>query len=138
MGYESEPLPSYPELRNFSYSVKLFTPLPHLFLRLIYRVLIPLVHYPDCPRHSLRLHSQCIYRPSVHLLYDCCLPSLYVYSDEVNPRGVHCLLYLWILPLSACPTFFRHPRDPTRHLMVEFCPDLEHLPGHHPPLASIE
>ena len=44
IGYESEPLPSYPELRNCSYYVKLITPLPRLFLQFIYRVLILPLH----------------------------------------------------------------------------------------------
>ena len=101
MGYESEPLPPYPKLRNCSYSVKLITPFPHLFLRFVYRVLIPPVHHPYCPRNPLRLRLQCIYRAAGHLLRYGRLPTLDVYSDGVCPRGVHYLLYRWILPLSA-------------------------------------
>ena len=35
MGYESDPLPSYPDLRNCSYSLKLITHITRLFLRII-------------------------------------------------------------------------------------------------------
>ena len=130
----SFPTPGY----NCSYSVKLITYFPHLFLRLIYRVLIPLEHYPDCPRHPLSLLAQCIDRPLGHSLYYGRLPALDVYSDGVEPHGVHCLLYCEILPLSAYPMFLRHPCDLSRCTMVEHHQDLEHLPGHHLALASIE
>ena len=132
MGYESEPLPSYTDLRNYSCSVKLITTLPCLLLRIIYRVFIPQAHHPDCPRHHLRLRAHWIDRPAGHPLRLGCLPSLDIYSDGLYPRGVHHLLYRWIPPLSACLTFRRHPCDPLRHPMVERCQDLEHLPGHHP------
>ena len=55
MGYESEPQPFYPDLRNWSYSISLITPIPRIFLRFIYRVLIPPAHHPDYPQHPIRL-----------------------------------------------------------------------------------
>ena len=137
MGYESEPLPSYPELRNCSYSVKLITPIPRLFLRLICRVLIPPAHHPARTRHPLRLHAKFIDRPAGHPLWYVRTLPLCVYSDGVEPRRVHHLLYCWILPLFVGPKFCRHPRDPLGRPMVEFCQDLEHLPSHHPTLTSI-
>ena len=76
MGYESDPLPSYPELRNCSYSVKLITPLPRLFLRIVYCVLIPSEHHPASPRNYLRLCAQCIYRPAGHPLHYIFFPTL--------------------------------------------------------------
>ena len=109
IGYESEPLHSYPELRNCSYSVKLSTPLPRLFLRLVYCVLIPPAHHPYHPQHIILFHAQCIYSPEGHPIWYVCLPTIGVYSDGVDPRGVHRLLYRWILPLSACPTLSSWP-----------------------------
>ena len=138
MVYESEPLLSYPKLSNCSYSVKLITPLPRLFLRLIYHVLIPPAHHPDRPWHPLRLLSQCIYRPASHPLLYGRLPPLDVYSDGVDPRRFHILLYRWILSLSACPTFRYHPRDPSHRPMVKLRQDLNHIPSHPPTLASID
>ena len=44
IGYESEPLPFYPKLRNCSYYVKLITNPPSLLLRFIYCVLISPLH----------------------------------------------------------------------------------------------
>ena len=138
MGYESDPLHSYPELSNFSYSVKLITPLPSLFLCLIYRVLILPEQHPDCPRHPLRFHVQFTERPAGHPIRYGCLWPLYVYYDGVEPCRVHCLLYRWILPLSVDPTFFHHLHDPSRHMMAELRQDLDHLPGNYQTLASIE
>ena len=137
MGYESDPLPSYPELRNCSYSVKLITPLPRLILWLIYHILIPSAHHPARPHHYLRLRAHFIYSLVGHPLRYTSLPPIYLYSDGMDPCGVHHLLYHWILPLSACPTFFHHLRDPSYRSMVECGQDLEHLSGHHPSLASV-
>ena len=92
MGYESEPLPSYPELINYPYSVKLITPLPRLFLWIIYRVLIPPEHHLARTRHPIRLHAQCIDWPAGHHLYYGHLQPLDVYFNVVEPRGVHRLL----------------------------------------------
>ena len=138
MGCESETLPSYHELRNCSYSVKLITTLPLLHLFLIYRVLIPSEHYPARTRHPLRICAKCIDRTAGYPLLYGHLPPIYVYSNGVEPWRVHRLLYRWILPLSAGPTFCCHPRDPSRRSMVVLCQNLEHLPIHHPTLASIE
>ena len=137
MGYEWGSLPSSPKLRKWYHSVKLITPLPWLFLRLIYHVLIPPVHHPEHPWHPLRLRAQCIYRPAGHPLLYGRLPPLDVYADGLEPRGVHRLLYCWILPISACPIFRCRPRDPLLLPMVERRQDLEHLPGHHADLSSI-
>ena len=138
MGYESEPLPSYPDIRNCSYSPKLITPLPRLYLWIIYQVLIPLAHHLHGPLHPLRLHAQFIHMPTGHPLRYVRLPPLYVYSYGVEPCRVHRLLYNWILPLSSGPTFRHHPRDPLHCPMVERCQDLDHLPVHHPTIAYIE
>ena len=137
IGYEYVPLPSDPKLRNCFYSVKLITPLPRLFLWLIYCVLIPPAHHPSCPWHPLRLREKFIDRPAGHLLRYVCLPTLYVYFDGVEPGRFHRLLYRWIIPLSAGPTFLRHTHDSLRRPMVEFRQGLEHLPGRHPTLDSI-
>ena len=138
MGYESEPLPSYPNLRNFSYFFKLITPLHCLLIRFIYRVSIPPLHQPDCPRNSLRLHAQCIDGAAGHPLRYVCLPPLDVHPYGVDPCGFHCLLYRWVLPLSAWPAFLRHHRDPSRRPMVELRQDLEYPHSHHPALAIIQ
>ena len=111
MGYESEPLPYYLELRNCFYSIKLITSLPRLFIRLINRVLISPSHHPACTQNPLRLHEKFIDRPAGHPIRYIHMSSLNVYSNGVDPCRVYCLLYRWILPLSACPTFCRHPRD---------------------------
>ena len=105
MGYESEPLPSYPKLRNCSYSVKLITTIPRLFFWLVYRVLIPPAQHPACPRYPLRLRVYCIDGETGYPLRYGHLMPLDVHPDGVEPRGLHCPLYRWILPLSACPTF---------------------------------
>ena len=105
MGYESEPFTSYPELSNFSYSVTLITPPPCLLPMFIYRVLIPPSHQPARPRHPLRLRSQCIDGAAGHPLHYGCLPPLDVHPDGVDLWGFYRLLYQWVLPLSACPTF---------------------------------
>ena len=121
MEYESEPLPSYPKLRNCSYYVQL-TPHPsRLLLSFTYHVLIPPSYQPDHPWHPLRLHEKCIYEVSGHFIHYGCLPPLGVHPDGVDPCGFHRLLYRWVIPLSACPTFRRHPRDPSRRLMAEPC-----------------
>ena len=99
--YESEPLPSYPDLKNCSYSFKLITTLPHLFLHVMYRVLILPAHHPACPCHPLRLHAQCIDLLACHRLRYGQLPSFGVYYDGVDPSEVHRLLYCWILSLST-------------------------------------
>ena len=137
MGYESETLPSYPVLSNFSYSVNLITPLPRLFLRFVYLVLIPSEHHPDRPWHPLRLCAYCIDRAPGHPLRYGPLILIDVHPDGVDPRGVHRLLYRWVLPLSACPVFLCHPCDPSRCPMVEFRQYLEHIPGHHPAISDI-
>ena len=137
MGYESDTLPSYPNLRNCSYYVKLITSLSCLFLRFVYRVLIPPSHQLARPRHPICLCAQFIDGSEGHPLQYGRLPPLYVHPNGVDPCGFHCLLYRWIFPLSACPTFLRHPCDPACRSMVEFRQDLEHLPSHHPTLASI-
>ena len=118
IGYESGILPSCPKLSNFSYSIKLIKPLPSLFLRLIFRVLIPPAHHPAHPRNPIRLRAQCIYRPAVHPILYVRMPPLDVYSAGVEPRRDHRLLYLWMRPLSACPTFCCHPCDPSCRPMV--------------------
>ena len=135
IGYESEPLLSYPELRNCSYSVNLITPLPRLFLRFIYRVFIPPLHHMARPRHPLRLLAQCIDGASRHPLRYGCLPSFDVHSDGLDPRSAHCLIYRWVLPLYACPAIFRYPCDLLCRPMMERRQDLDHLPIHHPALA---
>ena len=137
MEYESEPLPSYPELRNCSYAVNLSTPPTRLFLRFIYRILIPPMHHMDRPRHQLRLCVQCIEREAGHPIRYGRLPPLDIHSDGVDPPGFHRLIYRWVFPLSACPVFCHHPCDPSLRLMMERCQDLEHIPGHHPALSSI-
>ena len=100
--------------------------------------MIPAVQHPDRPKNPPRLRAQFTDKPAGHSLRYGCLLPIYVYSDGVDPRGVHCLLYLWILPLSDGPTFCRHIRDPSRRPMVKCRQDLEHLPSHHLTLASIE
>ena len=108
MGYESGTLPSYPELRNCSYSVKLFTPRPCLFLRFVYHVLIPPLHQPAHTRHPLHLCSQCISGEAGHPLCYGHLPPLDIHPYGVEPRGFHYLIscYLWcnaIRSLSISP-----------------------------------
>ena len=137
MGYKSENLPSYPKLRNCSYSVKLITPLPCLFLRFIYPGLISSLRQPDRPQHLLRLCTKYIDGAAGKPLQSGRLKPLDAHPDGVDPRGFHSLLYQWLLPLSACPAFSLYPRDPSRRLMVEPRQNLEHLPGHHPNLAAI-
>ena len=97
MGYEPETLPSYPELGNLYYSVKLITPLTHLLLRLIYRILIPPLHQPDRPRNPIRLCAQRIFWEAGHPLHYGCLPYLDVHPDGVDPHGFHRLLYQWVI-----------------------------------------
>ena len=138
MGYESEPPPSYPKLRKCSDPVILITPLPRLFLWIIYRVLIPPAHHPARPRHPIRLRAQCMYRPSGHPLRYGRLPTLNVHSNGVETCRVHRLLYRWILTLFSCPTFSRNFCDLLQLPMVKRRQDLDHLPGHHPNLSSIE
>ena len=87
MGYESDLLRSCPYLRNFSYSVNLFTPVPFLFLRFIYRVLIPPAHHPARLRHPIRLHAHHINREAGHPLSYGCLPPLDVHSDGLIPAA---------------------------------------------------
>ena len=60
MEYESEPLPSYPELRNCSYSFKLIKPYPRLLLRFIYHILLPPLHQLARLRHPPCLHRNLI------------------------------------------------------------------------------
>ena len=137
MGYESDPLHSYPKLRNRPYYVKLITPLPLLFLCFIYCVLIPPSHQPTRPRHPLRLRAQCIDGVAGHSLYYGRLPPLGIHPNGLDSRVFHCLFYRWVLLLSSCPTFFRHPCDPSCHPMVKLHQDLEHIPGQHPDLSFI-
>ena len=137
MGYESEPLPSFPELINCSHSVKLIIPPTHLLFRFIYRVLIPPLHHPDCTRHPLRLCEQFIDMVAGHPLRYVCLSPLNLHPYWVNPRGFHCLYYQGVLSLSVGPAFRHHACDPSRRPMVEPRQDLKHLRGHHPALAAI-
>ena len=75
MGYESDPLPSYPKLRNWSYSVMIITPHPCVLLKFIYLVLIPPMHQPAHPRHLICLCTQFIDGATGHSLhYDHLLP----------------------------------------------------------------
>ena len=104
MGYESDPLPSYPELRNCPHYVKLIKPPPCLLIRFIYRVLIPPLHQPARPRNPPCLLAQCIDGVAGHPLHSGCLPPLDVHPDGVETRIFHRILYLWILPLSTFPT----------------------------------
>ena len=127
MGYESDPIPSYPYLRDCSSPVKLITPLTRLFLQFIYRVLIPPSHQPARPRHPLRLRAQFIYGAAGHLLRYVCLPPLDLHPTGVEPRGFYCLLYRWVLPLSSYPALRHHPRDLSRRAMVERRQELKHL-----------
>ena len=127
-----------PQVKELLLTSKIITPIPSLLLVLIYQFLIPPTHHPARSRNPLRLCAQCIDRPAGHPTLYGGLQSLDVYSDGVDPCGVHHILYRWILPLSACPTFRCHPRDLSRRPMVERRQDLEHLPGHHPTLSSIE
>ena len=101
MGYESDPLPYYPKLRNCYYSVKLITPHSCLLLRFIYRVLIQPLHHSDLPRNPLRLYAQFIDGLEGHPLCYVCLKSLNVYPDGVENRGFHCLHYRGVVPLCA-------------------------------------
>ena len=127
-GYESYPLQYYPDLRNCYFSVKLIIPPTCLLLRFIYRVLIPPFHQPNRPRHLIRLCAKCIDGSAGHPLLYGCLPPLDVYPNGVDTCGFHRLLYIWVLPLSACPAFLRHHFDPSHRPMVEPQQDLEHLP----------
>ena len=137
MWCESEPFPSYPKLRNCSYSVNLSTPLPHIFLRFIYRVLIPPAHHPDRPQHPLRLPSHRIDGTAGHPLCYFRLTPLDVHYDGVEPCIVHCLIYHWVIPPSTSPALCHHPRDPSRRLTMEHHQDLENIPGNHPYFAAI-
>ena len=137
MGYESDPLTSYPKLSNFSYSVKLIKPLTRLFLHFIYRVLIPPLHQPDRPWHPLHVRAQCTDGATGYPLQYGCLPLLDVNPNGVDLHGFHCLLYRWVLPLPTWPAFRHHHCDSSRLLMVECRQDLEHLPVNHLALAAI-
>ena len=61
MRHESDPLPFYPDLRNCSYSFKLITTPPHLFLHVMYRILIPPAHHPACPQHTYTYWHATVY-----------------------------------------------------------------------------
>ena len=91
MRYESDPLPSYPELRNFSYSVKLITTHPRLLPRFIYRFLIPPLYQTARPRHPLCLYVQFIDGESRHPLWYGRLSPLDLHPNGVDPRGFHFL-----------------------------------------------
>ena len=137
MEYESEPLPFYSDLSNCSYSVIFLTPLPCLFLWFVYRVLILPAYHLAVPRHMLRLRAQYIDRASDHPLRYVHLLPYDFHSNGVDSHCVHRLIYRFVLPLSTYPAFLDHSGDPSRHLIMEFRQDLEHLPGHHPALAAI-
>ena len=67
-----------------------------------------------------------------------CLPPPDLHPNGVDPRAFRCLHYQRLLQLSACPAFFRHPRDPSHCPVVEPLQDLEHLPGHHLYLTNVQ
>ena len=92
MGYESEPPPSYPKLRNCSYYLKLITPHPCLLISFIYHVLIPPMHQPGRPQHPLHLCAKCIDRAAGHPLRYFCLTPIHVHPYGVEPRIFHRLL----------------------------------------------
>ena len=120
MEYESEPLPSYPELRNCSYYFKLIKPYPRLLLRFIYRILLPPLHQLARLRHLPRLHGHFIDgggRPPSPLWS---LTPLDVQPDEVDPHGFHCLHYrgyshsplvlrFAVIPVILCAAWWRNP-----------------------------
>ena len=109
MGYNLEPLPSYPDLRNCCYSVKLIKPSPCLLRRFIYHVLIPPWHQPACPRHPLRFLEKCIDEAAGHLLHYGRLLPLYVHLNGMDPLSLHWLHYRWVLALFVCPAIRLHP-----------------------------
>ena len=159
MGYESEPLPSYTKLRNCYYSVNLITSLPRLFLRIIYRVLIPPAQHPDFPRHPIHLRSYWIEGAAGHpLCYGCLLP-LDVHSNRGgSPRhpSPHLLMVTPTLrlprvspasPWSVAPPDdgipsvpWTYPRSPPRsccHIISSTAsPPCTFLPGPAPLLPS--
>ena len=61
-----------------------------------------------------------------------------IHTNEVEPHSFHCIHYRRVIPLSACPEFFRHPCDPLRRLVVETLQKLDQPPGHHPDLAAVQ
>ena len=71
----------------------------------IYRILIPPLHQTARPRHLFFLSAQCIDEAAGHYFLYGHMPLIDAHYDGVEPSGLHCLLYLWVLPLSTCPTF---------------------------------
>ena len=82
MGYESEPLPSYNELRNQSYSIMFkLKHIPRLLFRFMYHFLIPPSHNPARTWPLLLLGTELIYGAECHLCRDGRLPSPNVLLD---------------------------------------------------------
>ena len=64
------------------------------------------------PQHPLRLNIEFIDGAEGHIFCYGLLPYPDVISYGMRSCGFHCSHHQGVLPLPACPTCCRHPRDP--------------------------
>ena len=133
MGYESEPLPSYNNVRTCCYFI---------ILSYIYSTSTSQIRLP---RFDLTISSSGSSLESTTPWYRAHrwggmtpVPRWLPYVSECTPVWGIIPLLLAPPPPGDIPTFFRHPHNPSVRPVVKPLQDLQNFPRHHPTFSALQ